>query len=213
MSYGINVINSYGNLTISEDYRNFHRYSSGTTANSGTLPTTGPNELLLIRPTSDVGGHLVISNNKVYSNTGAVEWAIVKENPPATSEIYGLKVFGSGGNVSFNSGYPAVCPVSTIRINCTYNTDNVLRSGTYNLPFSTSPTRKRYILNSCLTLNGFMDPGINAPYQPCSTKVIFNSNTNITVGEVVLSEYTGPYLGGYGDAYWGQIIYFAFIDA
>ena len=119
MTYGLQVKNSSGNIIIDGQYKNYAEWATGTTTLGAYVTTisftaTDKMPLVALRPAtnkavvlwglrktgSNYDGFYVIG-----SNGDSLDWKVYTAHPVASSETYGLRSYGSTGDLLFDSGY------------------------------------------------------------------------------------------------------------
>jgi len=117
--YGLEVKNSSGNIIIDGKYKNYAEWASGTTTLGyyvTTIAFTATSQLPLIALRPATGTSVVLWGlRKTGSNYDGfyvigyngtdLDWKIYIAHPGATAETYGLRVYDSGANLVFDSGY------------------------------------------------------------------------------------------------------------
>lgn len=208
MSYGISIKNTNGDLIISEDFKTYSLYSSGTIANATSLPSIASTDMLFVRPNLD--GYKIYAStsagSKIKSTSGYIEYAICKENNPNATGNYGLKVIQANGNIAFDSTKRIVNPIYIARMASTYYVPTSLA---VTMPSISLPVRKRYINSTSMRITGFADNGTGVINNWIGTYVTWTSTTSVTVGQAMLNE-VGPYTTDPYD--WGGNLFFGFVD-
>lgn len=205
---GLSIYNSSGSIIISESYRNYHLASSGTIANSGSLPTVPTGHILCVRPTT--AGALIYASTTggsyIKVNTGSIEWALFRIEIPASSETYGLRVFTPSGTIAYDSGIRSMLPVSLSRLAQSVNGSTVAVTQ----PFAPSAIRKRYVLASSFRITGLADSGAEQAIFRQSG-ITWTNDTSMTLREGVLVAEFGPIVTNFST--WAPSMPFGFIDA
>lgn len=119
MAFGIEIVNTLGNIIISETFSNFHLTQSGSVDGSGTIPTPGAGQLLFVRPAT-TGSTLFPSTAggaSIRSTSGNVEYVLMQVNAaPDPAETHGMRVYRADGTIAYDSAQRSVYPVAVYRL-------------------------------------------------------------------------------------------------
>lgn len=129
MSNGISITNAQGFTQIDGDYSNYQVIASGTVAGETQVTFTnyGSIPLVMVRPVNfgdymSVLGDITTSSFKLfcghqqyyYNQNYEYKVLIPVKSLTGLSGGYGLKVFNSGGDVVFDSGYSTQLKISNV---------------------------------------------------------------------------------------------------
>lgn len=197
MAYGIVISNTSGTEIINTTYRNYHEVASGTYTNeSGLIIPKQPSDMVLVRPSGGVGILRGVpmpteTTDGMYlpamSSTGSVEWAVLRESPAAGGGTYGLRVFSSTNTVLFDFSRRVANPVAVHTAPLNYTDFNYPTVTNITLPDLTLASRKRYVSSTTFPLSAYAAPSspMSFGFEYFNPKVTFNSNTSISVTEVI----------------------------
>lgn len=155
MSYGLEIYNQSNYLQLSQNYSgyrviqeglvNINNSYYGTSKISSVIyfPAQATPPLILVSapPVGDFIGADVFSNGfQIFCTTRALtlNYKVIglTKNQPASSETYGLRVYGSDGSLSFDSGHSMFAVQGILTMNATrsyanYATMPINRSGAF----------------------------------------------------------------------------------
>ena len=204
MGFGISVKNLSGTVTLNETYQNYHLVAKGTYANGGGPPALAAGEICFIRP-SVVGADLYKDAAYTHptSSSGSVQYAIMKDARPSSSETFGLKVFTDTGVVAFDSGRSFLTPVSISRIGI----GSVVG---VTQPYAPIAGRSRYVSYSSFCITGIAESGAGVYDHFRRTWMTWNSDTYMTLYEEIDGSTAAP--GGTDWPIWAGSLLFIFAD-
>lgn len=173
-------------------------YVSYYTYGGQTYPMVDDIVVTLVRPNhaDPYGGHTLylnstyqgawdfIGNHKLYSTTGSLEWAYAIRKPNRSSDVYGLVVYDSAGQISFDSGLRVVHWVHKMTATSCLEGSAVTSTTTAAIP----PGAKRWVFRGVLDWFALKYRSDNYRY---SVQLRFNSPTSFTASR----RNTGRYLG------------------
>lgn len=207
MGFGISVINTNNSVIINEEYRNYHLIESGIVSNSGTLPSDSSTSLIFLRP-STFGATIyasAASGSYVKVTSGSIEWVRVAESLAPSTATYGLRVYQSTGNISFDSGRRLFLPVSVHRI--TQQVSGFGSSTSISQPAAPRVGKKRYCSASSFRLSGLAGA---EPKFFRQTGISWDSDTSMVLREGVLVSEQGPFVPD--EEWWLPSLIFQFSD-
>jgi hypothetical protein len=174
VAYGISIANNSGFVQIDEQFSNFRVVASGTATGNGSnnpiyFPDYGLIPLIMVRPVTL--GHKIATDGIWYTNRfsaicsvpgGAVGQAFYYKvlvpvaNVGASSDSFGLRVFGPSGQINFDSGHTDMLRVGAVSLY------RPVQGGGGNLQYVSVPASNGSYYTS-LNAGGLWSAGIDTP--------------------------------------------------
>lgn len=179
MSYGFQVVGTYGTTQIDETYQNFLLYQSGQVAynNLASLPSG----LIFLRiPYGTSIGQ--------SSNTNVCDYRVYRQaSQMGAGDPYGLKVYDGAGNMTFDSSF---VPLRVLQI---------INALAYNGATSTAFSSRPWVSIHVFGVQGFAqtgNPNVGISFGQVATQ---NANNSVTFVQGVIG--SGPPVSVMYDGY------------